>query len=121
LLRSVKPGQIGNLSLSPSGVTGVDNVKGALFTVQKALPHMNDGGSVIVTGSAAILKGTQDFTAYGASKAAARNMVRGWTVELKDRQIRSNLLSAGPVATPLTVAQPPQAIQKLVSSVPWAA
>src|SRR4030088_942400 len=77
------------------------NVKGALFTVQKALPLLNDGGSIILTGSVASAKGTPSFAVYGASKAAIRNFVRGWTVELKDRRIRSNVLSPGPIATPL--------------------
>src|SRR5882757_9887710 len=76
------------------------NVKGTLFTVQKALPLLNDGGSIILTGSVASAKGTPAFAVYGASKAAVRNFVRGWTVELKDRHIRSNVLSPGPIATP---------------------
>src|SRR6202022_1646859 len=66
------------------------NVKGALFTVQKALPLLNDGGSIILTGSVAGVKGTPAFGVYGATKAAIRNFVRAWTVELKDRRIRSN-------------------------------
>jgi NAD(P)-dependent dehydrogenase (short-subunit alcohol dehydrogenase family) len=94
------------------------NVKGLLFTVQKALPLLNDGGSIILTGSVASAKGTPAFTVYGASKAAIRNFVRGWTVELKDRRIRSNVLSPGPIATPLTVAQPEEAIEMLLSSIP---
>jgi NAD(P)-dependent dehydrogenase (short-subunit alcohol dehydrogenase family) len=94
------------------------NVKGALFTVQKALPVLNDGGSIILTGSVASAKGTPAFTVYGASKAAIRNFVRGWTVELKDRRIRSNVLSPGPIATPQLRAEPPDAIQQIVSTVP---
>ncbi len=94
------------------------NVKGALFTVQKALPVLNDGGSIILTGSVASAKGTPAFAVYGASKAAIRNFVRGWTVELKDRRIRSNVLSPGPIATPLTLAQPQDAIEQIVSTVP---
>lgn len=95
------------------------NVKGTLFTVQKALPLLNDGGSVILTGSVASVKGSPAFAVYGASKAAIRNFVRGWTVELKDRRIRSNVLSPGPVATPLLVATRPQDdIEKIVSTIP---
>src|SRR4030088_1435771 len=94
------------------------NVKGALFTVQKALPVLNDGGSIILTGSVASAKGTPEFAVYGASKAAIRNFVRGWTVELKDRRIRSNVLSPGPIATPLTVSQPREAIEKIASTIP---
>src|SRR6202045_1939273 len=65
------------------------NVKGVLFTVQKALPLLNDGGSIILTGSVASAKGTPAFWVYGATKAAIRNFVRAWTGELKDRRIRS--------------------------------
>ena len=94
------------------------NVKGALFTVQKALPLLNDGGSIILTGSAASAKGTPAFAVYGASKAAIRNLVRGWTVELTDRHIRSNVLSPGPITTALVNGQPRDAIEKLASTIP---
>src|SRR5712675_3273336 len=89
------------------------NVKGALFTVQKALPVLNDGGSIILTGSVASAKGTPAFTVYGASKAAIRTFVRGWTVELKDRRIRSNVLSPGPIATPLSASAPQETIKNM--------
>ncbi|WP_406424714.1 glucose 1-dehydrogenase [Streptomyces sp. NBC_00873] len=94
------------------------NVKGALFTVQKALPLLNDGASIILTGSVASVKGTPAFSVYGASKAAIRNFVRGWTVELKDRRIRSNVLSPGPIETSLAARQPQDAITKIASTIP---
>lgn len=94
------------------------NVKGTLFTVQKALPLMNDGGSIILTGSVAGVKGTPAFGVYGASKAAVRNLVRGWTMELKDRRIRSNVVSPGPISTPIIASQPPDVIAKIVSTIP---
>jgi NAD(P)-dependent dehydrogenase (short-subunit alcohol dehydrogenase family) len=94
------------------------NVKGALFTVQKALPLLDDGASIILTGSVASVKGTPGFSVYGASKAAIRNFVRGWTVELKDRRIRSNVLSPGPVETPLVATQPQDAIARIASTIP---
>src|SRR6202045_188310 len=94
------------------------NVKGALFTVQKALPLLNDGGSIILTGSVASAKGTPGFWVYGATKAAIRNFVRGWTVELKDRRIRSNVLSPGPIHTPIIGGQPPDAIARILSTIP---
>lgn len=94
------------------------NVKGLLFTVQKALPLLNDGASIILTGSAAAAKGTPSFGVYAASKAAIRSFVRTWTAELKDRRIRSNVLSPGPVATPQAALQPPEAIARIVSTVP---
>jgi NAD(P)-dependent dehydrogenase (short-subunit alcohol dehydrogenase family) len=67
------------------------NVKGTLFTVQKALPLMNNGGSIILNGSVASVKGTPAFGVYGATKAALRSFVRTWTSDLKDRHIRSNV------------------------------
>jgi NAD(P)-dependent dehydrogenase (short-subunit alcohol dehydrogenase family) len=94
------------------------NVKGTLFTVQKALPLLNDGGSIILTGSVASIKGTPGFWVYGATKAAIRNFVRGWTVELKDRRIRANVLSPGPTETPLVSQQPADVIARIVSTVP---
>ena len=94
------------------------NVKGALFTVQKALPLLKDGGSIILSGSVASTKGTPGFWVYGATKAAIRNFVRAWTVELKDRRIRSNVLSPGPTATPLVNRQPPEAIARILSTIP---
>jgi NAD(P)-dependent dehydrogenase (short-subunit alcohol dehydrogenase family) len=94
------------------------NVKGALFTVQKALPLLNDGGSIILTGSVGSVKGTPGFWVYGATKAAIRNFVRAWTVELKDRRIRSNVLSPGPTDTPQVTRQPADAIARIVSTIP---
>jgi NAD(P)-dependent dehydrogenase (short-subunit alcohol dehydrogenase family) len=94
------------------------NVRGTLFTVQKALPLLNDGGSIILTGSVASAKGTPAFGVYGASKAALRNLVRAWTVELKDRGIRSNVLSPGPTDTPLVAGAPPERVAQIVSTIP---
>jgi len=75
------------------------NVKGVLFTVQKALPLLNDGGSIIVTGATSGSKGGPMSGVYGATKAAIRSLVRVWTNELKDRRIRSNVVSPGPTET----------------------
>jgi NAD(P)-dependent dehydrogenase (short-subunit alcohol dehydrogenase family) len=94
------------------------NVKGTLFTVQKALPLLNDGGSIIVMGSVAGVKGTPAFGVYGATKAAIRNFVRAWTTELKERRIRSNVLSPGPTDTPAVAGQPVDAIARIVSTIP---
>jgi NAD(P)-dependent dehydrogenase (short-subunit alcohol dehydrogenase family) len=94
------------------------NVKGALFTVQKSLPLLNDGGSIILTGSVAGSKGTPAFGTYGATKAAVRNFVRAWTVELKDRRIRSNVLSPGPTETPAIGQQPADAMARMLSTIP---
>jgi NAD(P)-dependent dehydrogenase (short-subunit alcohol dehydrogenase family) len=94
------------------------NVKGTLFTVQKGLPLLNDGGSIILTGSVASVKGTAAFGVYAASKAAIRSFVRTWTTDLKDRRIRSNVVSPGPIKTPLTIRQSPDVIARIVSTVP---
>ena len=94
------------------------NVKGTLFTVQKALPLMSDGGSIIVNGSVASVKGTAAFGVYGATKAALRSFVRTWTSELKDRHIRSNVISPGPTDTPVIDGQPAVAIARIVSTIP---
>jgi NAD(P)-dependent dehydrogenase (short-subunit alcohol dehydrogenase family) len=76
------------------------NVKGVLFTVQKALPLLVDGASVILTGSNVSIKGTPAFSVYSASKAAIRNFARSWTLDLKSRGIRINVISPGPIKTP---------------------
>ena len=77
------------------------NVKGSIFTVQKALPLMREGGSIILTGSSAGTTGAPAFSAYGASKAAIRNLARTWAQDLKGTGIRVNVLSPGPTATEL--------------------
>ena len=76
------------------------NVRGTLFTVQKALPHFNNNGSIFLNGSIAGIKGFPAFGVYSASKAALRSFARTWLVELKDRRIRVNILSPGPIDTP---------------------
>jgi len=77
------------------------NVKGSIFTVQEALPLMGPGGSIILTGSSAGTTGAPAFSAYGASKAAVRNLARTWAEDLKGTGIRVNVLSPGPTATEL--------------------
>jgi NAD(P)-dependent dehydrogenase (short-subunit alcohol dehydrogenase family) len=77
------------------------NTRGTLFTVQKALPLFNDGGSIVMTGSIASIKGWPDWSVYAASKAALHAFARVWLSELKDRRIRVNVLSPGQIATPI--------------------
>jgi NAD(P)-dependent dehydrogenase (short-subunit alcohol dehydrogenase family) len=77
------------------------NVKGMFFTVQKALPLMNDGGALILTGSIADAKGFPSISVYSATKAAVRSFARTWTTELKDRRIRVNTISPGHIDTPI--------------------
>jgi NAD(P)-dependent dehydrogenase (short-subunit alcohol dehydrogenase family) len=77
------------------------NVRGLFFTVQKALPLMKDGGSIILTSSIAHLKALDGHNVYAATKAAIRSFARSWTADLKHRKIRVNCLSPGPVDTPI--------------------
>ncbi|MYM28146.1 NAD(P)-dependent dehydrogenase, short-chain alcohol dehydrogenase family [Duganella sacchari] len=76
------------------------NVRGVVFTVQKALPLLKDGASIILTGSTVSIQGTENFSVYSASKAAVRNFARSWLLDLKARRIRVNVVSPGPIATP---------------------
>lgn len=80
------------------------NVKGLIFTVQKALPLMAHGGSIILTGSSAGTTGAPAFSTYSASKAAVRNLAKSWAEDLKGTGIRVNVLSPGPTATDLAKA-----------------
>src|SRR5580704_8802165 len=76
------------------------NVKGLVFTVQKALPLIPDGGSIILNASIVSIKGMAAFSVYSATKAAVRSFARSWTTDLKDRKIRVNAVSPGVVITP---------------------
>jgi NAD(P)-dependent dehydrogenase (short-subunit alcohol dehydrogenase family) len=76
------------------------NVKGLLFTVQKALPLMPDGGAVILNASIVSIKGMETFSVYSATKAAVRSFARSWTTDLRARKIRVNAVSPGPIDTP---------------------
>jgi NAD(P)-dependent dehydrogenase (short-subunit alcohol dehydrogenase family) len=71
------------------------NVKGVLFTVQKALPLLKDGASIILTSSTTSISGTPAFSFYSATKAAVRNFARNWILDLKERRIRVNAISPG--------------------------
>ncbi|MFB2600137.1 SDR family NAD(P)-dependent oxidoreductase [Herbiconiux sp. P17] len=77
------------------------NARGTLFTVQKALPLFNDGGSIFMTGSNASLRGYPDWSVYAGSKAVLAAYARVWVAELRDRRIRVNVLTPGSVATPM--------------------
>ena len=76
------------------------NVKGVLFTVQKALPLLRDGASIVLTASTTSVSGTPAFSVYSATKAAVRNFARNWILDLKDRHIRVNAISPGVTETP---------------------
>ena len=94
------------------------NVRGTLFTVQKALPLFNDGGSIFMNGSIAGIKGFPNFSVYSASKAAVRSFARTWLVDLKDRNIRVNVLSPGTIDTPILDPLGPEMKEAFKSLIP---
>ena len=100
------------------------NVKGLLFSVQKAVPLFKDGGSIILNSSIAASKGVEGFSVYSASKAAVRSFARTWTVDLRDRKIRVNAISPGQIDSPAlsdlmeNEEQSSQLKKDLVSTVP---
>ena len=102
------------------------NARGTYFTVQKALPHLNDGASIILVASAGKNKGLPGRSTYSATKAALRSFARTWTSELKDRKIRINVLSPGAVDTPMFDGQFPskegaaEARQQITGQIPLA-
>ena len=95
-----EPGKLGEITEEHFDATFGLNTRGTLFTVQKALPLFSDGGSIIMNGSMAGIKGFPNFSVYSASKAALRSFARTWLNELKDRSIRVNVLSPGAIDTP---------------------
>jgi NAD(P)-dependent dehydrogenase (short-subunit alcohol dehydrogenase family) len=95
------PAPLGQISEEHFDKTFHINVKGLLFTVQKALPLFTDGGSIILNGSVAASRGTQASSVYSATKAAVRSFARCWTTDLKQRKIRVNVISPGPIETPI--------------------
>jgi NAD(P)-dependent dehydrogenase (short-subunit alcohol dehydrogenase family) len=98
-------------------IVGV-NIKGTLFSVQKALPLFTNGGSILMTGSIAGSKGIPLFSVYNATKAALRSFARTWTADLKGRNIRVNVLSPGVIDTPALAHLPKEAIAQLASGIP---
>ncbi len=97
----------GTLQVTPEHfeATFNTNAKGTFFTVQKAIPLLNNGGTIVVVSSNVQWKGFPQYATYAATKAALRSFVRTWASELKDKQIRVNSISPGPIETPLMDGQ----------------
>lgn len=107
-------------SISPEEYSRVFdvNVKGTLFTVQKALPLLSDGASIIMTGSIASVKGLPGMGVYSASKAAIRSFARTWTLELQPRKIRVNVISPGSIDTATFDGVPQETRDVFTSKIP---
>ena len=108
--------RLGEITAAHIDETFDTNVKGTIFTVQKALPLMGAGGSIILTGSSAGTTGAAGMTAYSASKAAVRNLARTWAEYLKGTGIRVNVLSPGATATELAKEALGEAGQKVFAA-----
>jgi NAD(P)-dependent dehydrogenase (short-subunit alcohol dehydrogenase family) len=121
LFASAGMGELSNLGeITPEQFDNVFslNVRGTLFTVQKALPLFNDGGSIFMNGSIASVKGFPGFSVYSASKAAVRSFARTWLLDLKERKIRVNVLSPGTIDTPILDPLGPDAKAYFTSLIP---
>ncbi|WP_322790950.1 SDR family NAD(P)-dependent oxidoreductase [Rhizobium indigoferae] len=95
------------------------NVRGLLFAFQKALPVLQDGASIILTGSIAASKGIPSMSVYSSTKAAIRSLVRGWIIDTKERGFRINVLSPGHTLTPgLTGLIPAEAYEGIAGTIP---
>jgi NAD(P)-dependent dehydrogenase (short-subunit alcohol dehydrogenase family) len=96
-----EPGKLGEITEEQFDTAFALNAKGTLFTVQKALPLINDGGSIFMTGSNASLRGYPEWSVYAGSKAVLAAYARVWVSELRDRKIRVNVLTPGQVSSPM--------------------
>ena len=112
-----KPAPLELIDEAMFDLTSDVNFKGAFFTVQKAVPYLNDGASVILTTSAGNVKGLPNFSVYVATKAAVRSLARSFSAELLPRGIRVNALSPGPIETPIfgRMGLPPEAMDGIAA------
>ncbi|MFJ7230112.1 SDR family NAD(P)-dependent oxidoreductase [Streptomyces tendae] len=115
---SAVPERLGEITEEAIDATFGTNVKGTIFTVQKALPLLSDGASIVVTGSTSTLRPGPNLEVYGASKAAVRNLVRSWALSARERRFRVNVLSPGPTETPGLAGAVGPDLHQLSSQVP---
>jgi NAD(P)-dependent dehydrogenase (short-subunit alcohol dehydrogenase family) len=112
-------GKLGEITEEHFDAAFTLNARGTLFTVQKALPLFNDGGSIFMTGSNASLRGYPDWSVYAGSKAVLAAYARVWVSELRDRKIRVNVLTPGSVVTPkMEEVLPPELKAQFESVIP---
>lgn len=97
---SAVPQRLGGITEEAIDAAFGTNVKGTVFTVQRALPLLSNGASIVVTGSTSVLRPGPSLEIYGASKAAVRNLVRSWAYSAQERKFRVNVLSPGPTEPP---------------------
>lgn len=107
-------------SISPQAFDdGINvNLRAVVFVVQGALPLLRNGGSIVITGSISGSRGDDGMTVYGAAKAGVRSLARTWSQELKERRIRTNVVSPGPVLTPPMEAVPADVLDAITAAMP---
>jgi NAD(P)-dependent dehydrogenase (short-subunit alcohol dehydrogenase family) len=109
---------IGDITLEQVRETFGVNVIGTVFTIQKTLPLLNDGASIVLSGSSSATNGTPGFSVYAATKAAIRSFGRTWAAELAGRGVRVNTIIPGPTNTPGLSGLGPELLQAIVNGVP---
>jgi NAD(P)-dependent dehydrogenase (short-subunit alcohol dehydrogenase family) len=115
---SAVPQRLGEITEEAIDATFGTNVKGTIFTVQKALPLLSEGASIIVTGSTNALRPGPSLEVYGASKAAVRALVRSWALSARERKFRVNVLSPGPTETPGLIGVVGPHLRQMASEMP---
>lgn len=112
------PERLGEITEEAVDATFATNVKGTIFTVQKALPLLSEGASIVVTGSTSTQRTAPGLEIYGASKAAVRNLVRSWALSAQERKFRVNVLSPGPTETPGLIGALGPDLDQFTSDIP---
>jgi len=109
---------LGDITLDQLNDTVATNLRGTVFTVQKTLPLLNDGASIVLAGSSSATNGTPGFGIYAATKASIRSLGRTWAAELASRGLRVNTIIPGPTDTPGISGLGPELLAAIASNVP---